>query len=102
MLSCLSNVRFIENPIYHQSLQGYQGYAQTHSVKVHIIRASHYVAASYPAFTLNTQQRPCGPSRAYFGHLVHLRIIPPHTSLDFMFPVRAEPHDTILARSNNK
>ena len=33
---------------------------------------------------------------------MHLRIIAPHPSLDFMFPVSAEPYNAVLARSDNK
>jgi hypothetical protein len=48
-----------------------------------------------------------GLSRAYFGHppvdfVHHLLVITPDPLLDFVIPVRAKPHDRILARTHDK
>lgn len=46
-------------------------------------------------------------SRAYFGHppadfVHHLLVITPDPLLNFVIPVRAKPHDRILARTHDK
>jgi hypothetical protein len=42
-------------------------------------------------------------SRAYFGHLpMQLWVISSDPLLDFMFPVRAKPHNGILTRTHDK
>jgi len=63
-------------------------------VHVHIIRTRHYATALYLGFTLNMS---IWSSHTDSRHLLHLRIIAPHPSLDFLFPVRAEPHNAVFA-----